>query len=193
MASSPLTQPIINSTGWGGILNVDIALLNSILSGQTPIVGLSVSGNIVCTGTITAGSFSGLNGAYFLQSSQFGQPNGVAQLNASSLIPGSAISGNGIAAVTYSATPSFNAALANAFNITLTGNVTASTFVNGVSAAGPFIAFRITQDSVGGRTFAWPTNVRNAGTPNPAPNSISTQLCLLQSDGSLDAAAPIMY
>jgi hypothetical protein len=94
--------------------------------------------------------------------------------------------------VSYSATPSFNAANGNGFDITLIGNVTASTFINGTSGA-TLVAIRVTQDSVGGRTFAWPKNARNAGMIDPAAGSTSTQLFMRRADGSLDAAAPIMW
>lgn len=62
-----------------------------------------------------------------------------------------------VAAVEYSATPTFDASTADAFYITLTGNVTSSTLSN--IAAGRTVAFKITQDSTGGRSFVWPTNV----------------------------------
>lgn len=96
-----------------------------------------------------------------------------------------------LVAVPYSATPSFDAAKGNGFDITLTGNVTFSTF-NGASGA-TLVAIRVTQDSVGGRTFVWPKNVRNAGIINPVAGSTSTQLFMRRADGSLDAAAPIMW
>lgn len=68
-------------------------------------------------------------------------------------------------AVAFSATPNFNAALGSTFKITLTGNVTSSTLTGAV--AGQIIIFEITEDGTGGRTFAWPTNVKN-------PQSIDT-------------------
>lgn len=192
MSATPLTIPAINSSGWGTPLNFDLALLNAILTGTIPIAALLISGNLTVDGTINAGNFAGLNGAFFLQSSLFNQPNGVPQLNAAGLIPASLIAGNGIVTVAYSETPSFNAANGNGFDITLTGNVAASTFINGTSG-GTLVAFRITQDSVGGRTFVWPTNTRNMGTINLGAGWISTQLAMLQTDGSLDAVAPMLY
>jgi hypothetical protein len=94
--------------------------------------------------------------------------------------------------VTYSATPVFNASLGGAFNLTLTGNVTSSTFTNGLS--GPvLVSFRIIQDGTGGRTFVWPSNVRNGGVISPAANARSVQLFMLQTDGSLDAVSTMMY
>lgn len=64
--------------------------------------------------------------------------------------------------VTYSATPTFNAALGGTQAITLTGNVTSSTLTNTID--GQKVKFRIVQDSTGGRSFAWPTNVKGGMT-----------------------------
>lgn len=187
-----LTQPSINSSGWGAPTNADWSIIDSIFGGTYPVPALSISGNLTVAGTVTAGAFSGLDGAFFLQSSLFNRPNGVPQLNSAGLIPASLIAGNTLVTVAFSAVPSFNGANANGFDITLTGNVTASTFINGTSG-GTLVAFRITQDATGGRTFVWPTNVRNAGAVNPGQNKRSVQLFMLQTDGSLDAASTMMY
>lgn len=195
MAMTPnigLTLPAINSYGWGNPLNTDLSILDAVFGGTTSIKALSVTGNVTVNGTVTAGSFAGLNGAFFLQSTLLGQPNGIAQLNSNGLIPPSLLSSSALLTVPFSATPSFNAANAGAFDITLTGDVTASTFINGASG-GPLVAFRIVQDSNGGHAFAWPANVRNAGAVSTNANARSVQLFLLQTDGSLDALAPIMY
>jgi hypothetical protein len=183
--------PGANSIGWGPPLNANFSIIDAIFGGTTPVPELNVTGTITA-GSVVAGSFSGLNGAYFLQSSLFNVANGIPQLNGAALIPRSLIAGSGIITVAYSAVPSFNAAQASVFNITLTGNVTASTFINGTSGSS-IIAFRITQDATGNRGWTWPTNVRNGGTVDPGANINSTQLFLLQTDGSLDAASPMMY
>lgn len=187
-----LNIPAIGSNNWGGPLNFNFSLLDQYFGGTKSVPNFSVSGNMTVTGTISAGTFSGLNGSYFLQSSLFNQPNGVPQLNSAGMIPASLISGGGIITVAYSTVPSFNGSQAGGFNMTLTGNVTASTFISGVSGA-PVVAFRITQDSIGGHTFVWPSNVRNAGTVSPGASARSVQLFMLQTDGSLDAASPMMY
>jgi hypothetical protein len=185
-------QSIIGLPGWAQSQNQGWALLNQFLTGTASLPALAVTGNLTVGGSVTASSFVGFGGASFLLSSMYGIANGVAQLNANAQLPGATIAGNALATVAFSATPAFNAATANAFNVTLTGNVTSSTFANGTSAAGPFIAFRITQDATGGRTWTWPANVRKGGTINPGANQESTQLFLLQTDGSLDAASPMM-
>ena len=98
----------------------------------------------------------------------------------------------GLLVVAFSATPVFDASQAQEFKITLTGNVTAPTFINGTD--GPaLIAFRIVQDGTGGWTFAWPANVRNGGEINPDANSVSLQLFAVDTDGSLDAVGPMMW
>lgn len=184
-------QPIIGSNNWGQPTNAGWALLNQFLTGTAAIPALNISGNVTVAGSITAGSFIGLDGT-FLTSADFDVPNGIPQLNSAGLIPSSLLSNQGIVTVAYSATPVFNAATGGAFKITLTGNVTSSTFANGTQ--GPsIVAFRIVQDGTGGRTFVWPANVRNAGTPNPAANARSVQLFALDTDGSLDAVSPMMY
>jgi hypothetical protein len=79
----------------------------------------------------------------------------------------------GLAAVTFSATPSFNAGVANSFAITLTGNVTSSTVTN--ATAGQTITFIITQDGTGSRSFVWPANFHGASNIGPDANSVSVQ------------------
>src|SRR3990167_7695317 len=56
--------------------------------------------------------------------------------------------------VTYSATPTFDAASASIFAMTLTGNVTSSTVSN--ATTGRIIEFVLCQDATAGRTFTWP-------------------------------------
>jgi len=99
----------------------------------------------------------------------------------------------GVVAVASSATPIFDGSKGLEFKFTLAGaNVTSSTFINGTS--GPsIIVFRLVQDGTGGWTFAWPSNVRNGGTINPAANSRSCQIFAVDTDGSLDAVGPMMY
>lgn len=75
--------------------------------------------------------------------------------------------------VPFSATPVFNAAAASGFVITLTGNVTSSTLTGGV--ASQIVTFKIIQDATGGRTLAWPANVKNPQSPDPGANAISVQ------------------
>ena len=99
---------------------------------------------------------------------------------------------SGVVPVSFIPTPIFDASKGLEFKLTLSGNVTSSTFINGT--LGPsLIAFRMVQDSTGGHTFAWPANVRNGGVINPAENGRSLQLFAVDIDGSLDAVGPIMY
>ncbi len=67
--------------------------------------------------------------------------------------------------IPFSPTPVFNAALGNILRIMMTGNVTSSTLTNATD--GQIIHLIINQDSVGGRTFAWPTNITWQG---PVPS-----------------------
>lgn len=187
-----LNTPALGSNAWGGPLNTNFSLLDLFLSGNRPIPALNVTGNVVVGGTVTAAGFSGLGGASFLLSSMFDQPNGVPQLNGAGLIPAALLPTQGIVPVAFSATPVFNAQSGQQFKMTLTGNVTSSTFANGASGPG-VVVFRLVQDGVGGRTFVWPANVRNAGIVSGAPNARSIQAFAVDTDGSLDSLGPMMY
>jgi len=66
--------------------------------------------------------------------------------------------------VAYSATPDFDLSVGNIQRLTLTGNVTSSTFtLNGglTFPDGYQFYLRILQDSTGGWLFTFPANVRN--------------------------------
>jgi hypothetical protein len=76
--------------------------------------------------------------------------------------------------VGYSPTPTFNAADANGFQMTLAGNITASS-IAGVSP-GQLIAFYFAQDATGGRTVSWPSGFVGALQPDPAANAVSVQI-----------------
>lgn len=80
---------------------------------------------------------------------------------------------DGVATVSYSATPTFDLNNGLTQVITLTGNVTSSTIING--QAGQHVTFVIIQDGTGGRTFAWPSNVYGAMVVNPNINGMSIQ------------------
>jgi hypothetical protein len=154
-------QPAIGSNNWGQPTNAGWALLNQFLTGQAPITGLNVQGNVTVSGVLTAGYISGV-------------------------IP------TGVVLVPFSATPVFDASIGLEFKLILTGNVTSSTLINGTQ--GPsLVAFRLVQNSVGGRTFVWPSNVRNGGIVNDLANGRSLQLFAVDVDGSLDAVGPMMY
>lgn len=75
--------------------------------------------------------------------------------------------------VAFSATPTFNAGSSEIFEMTLTGNVTSSTLTN--PAVGEVLTFTICQDATGGRTFAWPSGFRGAGTIGSTASTCSTQ------------------
>ena len=79
-----------------------------------------------------------------------------------------------MAAVAFSGTPSFDGSINSCFRMTLTGNVTVPTFVNGVPGA--LYAFIIKQDGTGGRIFNWPVNVNGGGVIDPSANSTNVQL-----------------
>jgi hypothetical protein len=93
-----------------------------------------------------------------------------------------------IATVAYSPTPAFNAGAANGFQMTLSGNVTAST-ITGVTA-GQLVAFYFLQDATGGRTVSWPAGVTGTVQPDPTPSAITLFLFRADLSSVLHAAAP---
>lgn len=80
-----------------------------------------------------------------------------------------------------------NLALGNVITMTLTGNVTSSSFTNALAAAGQEVTFIITQDGTGGRTFVWPTAVVPAGIapyPSIALGAVSTFKATIDGSGN---------
>ncbi len=92
-------------------------------------------------------------------------------------------------AVPFSSTPTLNCAQYNAFQITLTGNITL-TVSNGVAYQLVTLAF--TQDSVGGRTVTFPSNVLSPGTPGTAAGKTSAQQFMQMADGNFHPVGPMV-
>jgi len=80
---------------------------------------------------------------------------------------------SGLNVVTFSATPTFDASLGNTQKITLIDNVTSSALSN--AATGQTLSFVVCQDSTGGRTFVWPTNVLGGMTIGSTASKCSVQ------------------
>ena len=93
--------------------------------------------------------------------------------------------------ISFSSTPSFDASVASTFDMTLTGNVTSSTLIN--TSTGQIITFILAQDSTGGRTFAWPSNVNNATDVSSSANSVTIQSFIARSNGQLYPIGPATY
>src|SRR5208282_4422995 len=107
--------------------------------------------------------FYAANGHYDIQMSGAGMPTPVTYSDVILDDPG--ISGAGVvfgvySSIPFSATPTFNAANASIFALTMTGNVTSS-FVNAPVQNGQVIEIYLCQDAVGGRTFTFPSNFLN--------------------------------
>ena len=79
-----------------------------------------------------------------------------------------------VSTVTFSATPTFDGAATTVFKITLTGNVTSSTFSNGV--AGNIYVLIVCQDSTGLRTFVYPTNWKGGVVIGSTLSTCTTQV-----------------
>lgn len=80
--------------------------------------------------------------------------------------------------VAYSATPTFDATAGNnkliSFEITLSGNVTSSTFQNGT--VDEVFIMHVCQDGVGGHTFVYPTSLTNTPTIASGANACTDTL-----------------
>lgn len=76
--------------------------------------------------------------------------------------------------VTFSATPVFDLSTGDTFLITLTNNVTSSTFTN-VPADATTIRIVLRQDATGTRTVVLPTTVRYAGGAQGNTTTASTE------------------
>lgn len=83
--------------------------------------------------------------------------------------------------VSFSTTPVFDASLGQVQELTLTGNVSASTIIN--LSEPQLIIFVIKQDATGGRTFTWPTNVFGAMTIDSPANTVNVQ-SFITTDGA---------
>lgn len=130
--------------------------------------GVTLKANPFTVGTDGVFFFYASNGRYDVKFSNGGIPTPFT-LGDFSLSDGQQLATT-ICTVVFAATPTFNTAgPCSIFEMTLTGNVTSSTITG--ASSGRLIVFRITQDAVGGRTFAWPANVDSPPTVNSAPNS----------------------
>jgi hypothetical protein len=96
----------------------------------------------------------------------------------------------GIRAVTYATSMTLDCSLADGFEVLLTGNVTALNIVNAV--LGQSVTLVFVQDGVGGRTVAFPTNVKNPGTPSTVAGETSVQTFKILTDLNLHPTTPVM-
>ena len=96
----------------------------------------------------------------------------------------------------FTPTPAFDMGLASTFVMTLTGNVASSSVKN---AKQGLCTITVQQDSVGGRSFAFPPNFLGAGVISSAagtaaPNSFATQtFAPTPSEGTFVAVGPLSY
>lgn len=85
--------------------------------------------------------------------------------------------------VAYSPTPTFDASLANGFDITLNGNVTSSTLIN--AQIGQTITFIVTQSSGGGLTFSQPPQLADWIAINGSANQVTIQQFIVKENGQI--------
>lgn len=134
---------------------------------------LLVQTDFNATAVPTFGNLGSTGHLYFL-SEPITVPQTVAQTNQA---PAPSVSGQPFLfnIIPFTPTPAFVGAPNTnmVFQITLGGNVTAST-LSGLTA-GAKVTFIIIQDAVGSRTFAWPANVMDAQTVGIAANERDVQ------------------
>lgn len=164
----------------------------------TATIWLNVSTGISAKAIVAAGGgVQSVTGTTNQVASSGGQ-NPVLSLPAAVVAPGSVqatkafTSGiNAMGNVTGAAV-AIDLSLGNVVTMTLTGNVTSSSFTNATAAAGQEVTFIITQDGTGGRTFAWPTAVVPAGiAPYPAlpPSAVTTVKATIDGSGNANFTA----
>lgn len=95
-----------------------------------------------------------------------------------------------INAVASSATPAFNLSLGTYQTNTLTANVTSSTATG--LAAGQQSYFKLTENSTGGFTYVWPTNIKGMGPINTAANAVNVVETSCFDTSNCYATGPVM-
>lgn len=68
----------------------------------------------------------------------------------------------------------FDVQLGNTFVVSMTGNVSSSSFAVSNVAGAPQVTIVVAQDATGGRTFSWPSNCRFAGGAAPTDTTANT-------------------
>lgn len=152
---------------------ISFPIINGALVGKCPIYsGVELTPQILYTAVVFDQNGARLTNPVFWN---FTQPAG-STVDVGTMVPqqgGPSLSYLlGQVTVPFSATPVF-AGPASGFVITLTGNVASST-LTGMSTS-QIVTFKIVQDATGGRTFAWPPNVKNPESLDPTPNAVCVQ------------------
>lgn len=93
--------------------------------------------------------------------------------------------------VNYASSITFNAQTSSGFDLTLTGNVATSSLIN--TSIGQILIFVISQDSVGGRTFVWPSQLTPAGPLCQIANSTSVQIFQSRANGNFLPTGPMLW
>lgn len=147
-----------------------------------PVVITSPTGGVLTVTGATSGAFS--TAAPF--------PVTLTDANGNFLSLGSGTSSTPINAMgnTTGAGVSIDLSKGTIVTMTLTGNVTSSSFANAPASAGQEITFIITQDATGGRTFAWPTAIVPA-LLGPAPTLTASSVSVFK--GVVDSSGKVNF
>lgn len=163
-----------NTTGTGApsiAVAADVTGLFSSCSG-TQYLGADGACHTAGIGTVT--SVSGTT-------NQIGSTGGatpVVSLSSTVVLPGT--EAHKVTTVSFSATPTFDGSLSDAYELTLTGNVTSSTWSN--HTAGFWKSLKLCQDGTGNRSFVWPTTV--LGVSDTGRTASKCSMFLFYDDGT---------
>ena len=115
-----------------------------------------------------AGPIAGSNGQFAYNNAGAAAGGNLSQGSDGSVTAAKGFSAS-LCAISLSATPAFDASQCNTFSLTLGATaVSGSTLTN--AKAGQSLTFLITQDTAGGRTFVWPSNVPHPCAISPGSN-----------------------
>jgi len=159
--------------------NQVLELIGGIWTPTTPVAGtnaITIQGRPVSANAPVAAQALIWDGAQWIPTNQSGGGGGASF---------------GYVAVGFSATPTFTPSPVGSctFEMTLTGNVTSSTFTTAGLSAGTLMTFILNQDSTGNRTFRYPTGFQ--GTTTIGSSALQTTVQQFLYNGSVFKAIAI--
>lgn len=161
-----------------------VALQGTLISVTSPLLNqvLQFNGSQWVPATIPTGNATQIQGRNVLTNVPADQQALVWSAASNAWLPQNQIGGGGGASLgyvvtTFSATPVFTPSPVGScgFQITLSGNVTSSTFNTSGLSAGQLFKFIVIQDNTGGRTFSWPSQCAVKPIIGGAANQTSVQ------------------
>lgn len=190
-SSTPQSTITAAGTYTAGVAGYDLfsVCATGFVSGSVTIY-LNVTTTIAASSVVAAGGAVQSVGGTANQIASSGGANPVLSLPTSVVAPGRISTAiNAMGNVTGAAL-AIDLSKGNLITMTLTGNVTSSSFTNAVASSGQEITFIMTQDATGGRTFVWPTATIPASVA-PAPAAAAASVSIFK--GVIDGAGNINF